>query len=87
MSPFLRGPRQMTGSSAPCSMNPMDMTPRLSSTKTGDQPELLWWISSPSNPSILGILGPQMSMSSSPTCKLTRLVSDVMRFGAELVVF
>ena len=45
------------------------MTPRLSSTYTGDQPALLWWISSPSKPSILGMLGPQMSMSRSPTCQ------------------
>ena len=37
-------------------------------TYTGDQPAPLWWISSPSRPSILGTEGPQMSMSSSPTC-------------------
>lgn len=49
------------------------MTPRLSSTYTGDQPALLWWISSPSRPSILGMLGPHMSMSSNPTCATTTL--------------
>ena len=38
MSPFLRGPRQMTASSAPGSMNPMDMTPKVSETYTGDHP-------------------------------------------------
>jgi hypothetical protein len=38
MSPFLRGPRQMTASSGFGSMKPMDMTPRLSSTYTGDHP-------------------------------------------------
>ncbi len=68
MSPFLRGPRQTTASFGSESMNPMDMTPRLSDTKTGDHPVLLWCTSSPSRPSILGTLGPQMSMSSRPTC-------------------
>ena len=37
-------------------------------TYTGLQPAPLWWISSPSSPSILGTEGPQMSMSSRPTC-------------------
>lgn len=37
-------------------------------TYTGLHPVPLWWISSPSRPSILGTEGPQMSMSNSPTC-------------------
>ena len=45
MRPFLRGPRQITASSGLGSRNPMDMTARLSSTYTGDQPRLLLWIS------------------------------------------
>mmetsp|Transcript_18254 Transcript_18254/g.39902 ORF Transcript_18254/g.39902 Transcript_18254/m.39902 type:complete len:219 (-) Transcript_18254:47-703(-) len=67
MRPFLRGPRHTTASSGLCSMNWMDITPRLSCTYTGDHPMLLWWISSPSIPSILGMDGPQMSTSISPT--------------------
>lgn len=50
----------------------MDMTPRFSSTNTGDQPAALEWISWPSSPSIRGTLGPQMSMSSKPTCAKPR---------------
>jgi hypothetical protein len=38
---FLRGPRHMTASSGSDSKKPIDMTPRLSSTYTGDQPMLL----------------------------------------------
>jgi hypothetical protein len=72
MRPFFLGPRQMTASSGSGSMKPMDITPRLPSTYTGDQPAALWWISSPSRPSILGMEGPQMSMSSSPTCGACR---------------
>lgn len=68
MSPFFRGPRQMTASSALESMKPIDITPRLSDTYTGDHPALLWCTSSPSRPSILGMLGPHMSMSRRPTC-------------------
>ncbi len=68
MRPFLRGPRQTTASFGSVSMNPIDMTPRLSDTYTGDQPVLLWCTSSPSSPSMRGALGPQMSMSSRPTC-------------------
>lgn len=41
-------------------------------TYTGDQPAPDWWISSPSRPSILGTEGPQMSISSSPTCSRAR---------------
>lgn len=37
-------------------------------TYTGLHPAPLWWISSPSRPSILGTEGPQMSMSNRPTC-------------------
>ena len=42
--------------------------PALTCTYTGDQPAPDWCISSPSRPSILGTEGPQMSMSSRPTC-------------------
>ena len=43
------------------------MTPRLSETQTGLQPALLTWIVSVSTPIILGIEGPQMSVSIMPT--------------------
>lgn len=43
------------------------MTPRLSLTQTGLQPALLTWIVSCSTPIILGMLGPQMSVSIIPT--------------------
>ncbi len=56
------------------------MTPRLSSTYTGDQPALLWWISSPSSPSIFGMLGPHMSISRSPTCSNVGQSYYVSRF-------
>lgn len=68
MRPFFRGPRHTTASLGSVSMNPMDITPSESDTYTGDQPLLLWCTSSPSRPSMRGRLGPQMSMSSRPTC-------------------
>lgn len=67
MMPLFLGPRQMIASSAFGSMKPMDMTPRLSSTYTGDQPAALWCTSWPSSPSMRGTLGPVMSTSSNPT--------------------
>lgn len=67
MSPFFLGPLQITALSCCGSMNPIDITPSPSVTQTGDQPEELWWTSRPVRPSILGTLGPQMSMSSNPT--------------------
>mmetsp|Transcript_45702 Transcript_45702/g.97411 ORF Transcript_45702/g.97411 Transcript_45702/m.97411 type:complete len:354 (+) Transcript_45702:275-1336(+) len=79
ISPFLRGPRQMTASSSLGSMKPMDITPNSTSsssppsavagavTYTGDQPEALWCTLWPRSPSICGMDGPQMSTSSSPT--------------------
>mmetsp|Transcript_15787 Transcript_15787/g.51751 ORF Transcript_15787/g.51751 Transcript_15787/m.51751 type:complete len:240 (-) Transcript_15787:95-814(-) len=67
MRAFFRGPRQTTASSLFGSMKPIDITPRLSCTYTGDHPAPLWCTSSPSRPSILGIDGPHMSTSSNPT--------------------
>ena len=46
---------------------PADIRLRLSSTKTGDQPEPDWWTVSPAQPRMVGWLGPQRSMSSTPT--------------------
>lgn len=67
MRPFLRGPLQITGSSLLGNMNPMDITAKLSSTQTGDHPSLLQCTSYFSKLSILGIEGPQISISRSPT--------------------
>merc|ERR1719500_1456440 len=71
-----------TAASGEGSRKPADITLRLSSTNTGDQPEPDWWTPSPSQPIILqdwclssqnenhlGMLGPQRSMSSTPTVK------------------
>ena len=62
----------------------MDMTARLSSTYTGDQPRLLRWISSFSRPTSLGTLGPQMSMSNKPTCVDDHQVRRAEALGAVL---
>lgn len=50
----------------------MLITDRLSSTYTGSQPLLLWCTSPCSTPIILGILGPQISISRMPTYAITR---------------
>lgn len=66
MSPFFRGPRQITASFWLPRRNPIDITAR-SPANTGDQPALLWCTSCPTNPSMVGTLGPQISTSRSPT--------------------
>ena len=67
MSPFFRGPRQITASSGSGSRKPMDITARFSVTYTGCHPLLLLCTSWPSWWNMMGALGPQMSMSSKPT--------------------
>ena len=67
ISPSFLGPRQITGSSLFGKRNPIDITAKLSSRQTGDQPVFDRCTSLPSNPSMRGTLGPHMSMSSSPT--------------------
>ena len=66
--PFFRGPRHMTASSSSGSMNPIDITPKLSETYTGSHPSAEEWMSLPCKPSMRGMDGPHKSMSSSPTC-------------------
>ena len=68
MRPFFFGPRHTIAASWSGSMKPIDMTQRLSSTYTGDQPEPLLWTEAPVRPSMRGIEGPVMSMSNTPTC-------------------
>lgn len=64
---FFLGPLQITGSSFFSSMNPIEMTPRFSLGYTGTHPSALPCTSSPSQPNIRGIEGPQISISRIPT--------------------
>ncbi len=49
--------------------NPIDMTPNVceASVNTGTHPASHWWTSCPERLTILGMLGPQRSMSKRPT--------------------
>ena len=67
INPFFLGPLQITASSLLSIKNPIDMTPKLSVTYIGYHPSLSECTSLPSNPIILGILGPHISTSSNPT--------------------
>mmetsp|Transcript_5 Transcript_5/g.17 ORF Transcript_5/g.17 Transcript_5/m.17 type:complete len:298 (+) Transcript_5:1013-1906(+) len=67
ISPFFRGPRQITASSGLGSRKPMLITARFSATYTGCHPEALLCTSCPSAANMMGALGPQMSMSNRPT--------------------
>lgn len=67
ISPFFLGPLQIIASSLLSIKNPIDITPKFSLIYIGYQPLLLECTSLVSNPIILGILGPQMSISNKPT--------------------
>jgi len=67
ISPFFLGPLHTTASFSSPNKNPIDITPRLSFTYTGDHPSLLVCTSFFYNPNILGIEGPQISISINPT--------------------
>jgi hypothetical protein len=60
------GAAALAGQAREGSMKPIDMAQRLSRTHTGCHPEAACRTSLASTPIILGALGPQMSMSSSP---------------------
>ena len=64
--PFFLGPRQITASFWLLMRNPIDITASYP-LYTGDHPWALWWTSCPTIPNIVGILGPQISTSISPT--------------------
>lgn len=66
--PFFLGPRQITASSGLFNKKPTDITTKFSSTVRGSQPKLVLFLTdSFSKPTIFGIEGPQISISSRPT--------------------
>ncbi len=86
ITPFFIGPRQIIGASSACSMNPIETTARLSIPGTGTG-----WMASPSDrsfsptsPSMVGVLGPWMSTSRSPTFFPSR-ASAAARFTATVL--
>jgi len=68
MTPYLRGPRQMTAVSLVSSRKPIDMTLRPFAVSRGNSmPDTLAMRREPSSPTSFGMLGPWMSTSSRPT--------------------
>ncbi len=66
INPFFLGPLHITASSWLFIKNPIDITAKFYKY-TGDHPSALWWTYCPTNPNIVGTLGPHISTSNIPT--------------------
>src|SRR5690606_8102266 len=84
-APILAGPLQIIGESLSPSRKPTDITERLGSTWIGRIPSSLTLGLSDSSPKIVGIVGPWISQSRSPTL-CPRRANPAARFAA-IVLF